>query len=472
MTRCWRSGRTRPRAPRLRAISIPRRLDLILAGAAFVLYAITLADGVGWDDSAELAAGIERLGIVHQTGYPPYLLLGHLFPGSANLWSAVCMAAAVGLTARYVLVVGGGALGACVAALLLGVGPLAWYHATTASVYPFFLLALVLMLTAAQAWMARPGTARLVLFAASIGLVLVSHKTGLAFAIGALVLVALRARGRELLGLAALVLPLLTIAYIPLRDGFTGFPNLIGGASTWEWVTGTAGGAPDADAFGANAYALRVHTGRLVVLLLASLSPAALLLVPLGVRALWSERAYLLCCLAPALAVSAVVLTTQGAYPYWHLPLLLAGAVACGVGVAHVKRPVVLALCAIALLVPVAVGASYIATAPREAEGWARATLEELPPDARLVAPWTAYAPLRAVQELDGVREDVRVEPAPVDVRLEDVAARVPGPGFGVVLSEDTAGATEANFKGLSGLDAGPFRIGYEETYVTTQPLR
>jgi hypothetical protein len=352
------------------------------------------------------------------------------------------------------------------------VGPLAWYHATTASVYPFFLFALALLLNAAHAWLRRPGLVRLALFAAAIGLVLVSHKTGVAFALGALVLVALHARGRELLGLAAIALPLLTIAYIPLRDGFTGFPNLIGDASTWEWVTGTAGGAPDAEAFGANAYALRVHTERLVVLLLASLSPAALLLAPLGVRALWRERAYLLCCLAPALATSAVVLTTEGAYPYWHLPLLLAGAIACGVGIAHVRRPALVVVCGAALLVPVVVGASYIAGAPREAEGWARATLEALPPDARLVAPWTAYAPLRALQELDGVRTDVRVEPAPADVRPEEVAARVPGPGYGVQLAGDAPGATEANFKGLSGLGAGPFRIGYRETWVTTDRLR
>ena len=446
-----------------------------------MLYALTLAEGVGWDDSAELAAGIERLGIVHQTGYPAYLLLGHVFAavepfGSeatrANLWSAVCMAGAVGLVARYVLAAGGGALGATAAALLLAAGPLAWYHATTASVYPLFLLALALLLNAAHAWLARPGALRLALLAAAIGLVLVSHKTGLAFALGALVLLAWRARGRQLAGLVAIAIPLATIAYIPLRDGFTGFPNLIGGASTWEWITGTAGGAPDAEAFGANAYALRVHTERLVVLLLASLSPAALLLVPLGVRALRREWAYPLCCLAPALATSAVVLTTEGAYPYWHLPLLLAGAVACGVGVAHVRRRAVLAVCCVALVVPVVVGASYVATAPRAAEGWARGTLEALPPDSRLVAPWTAYAPLRAVQELDGVRPDVRVEVAPAGVRPEDVVARVPGPGYGVALSAEAPGAIPANFKGLSGLDAGPFRIGYEETAVTTQRLR
>ena len=466
--------------PRIARIRTPRRLSPILAGAAFVLYAITLARGLGWDDSAELAAGVERLGIVHQTGYPAYLLLGHAFAavepfGSdatrVSLWSALCGAAAVGLAARYVLAVGGGAIGASVAALLLAVGPLFWYHATTASVYPFFVLALALLLNAAHDWLRRAGAFRLALLAAAIGLVLVSHKTGLAFAAGALVLVALHARGRQLMGLAAIALPLLTIAYIPLRDGFSGFPNLIGGATTWEWVTGTAGGAPDAEALGANAYALRVHSERLVVLLLASLSPAALLLVPLGLRELLRERAYLLCCLLPALATSAVVLTTQGAYPYWHFPLLLAGAVACGTGVAHVRRPAIAVLCALALAVPVVVGGSYIASAPREAEDWARAALAELPPDARVVAPWTAYAPLRALQELAGVREDVRVEPAPVDVRPEDVAARVPGPGFGVVLSGEPGG-TEANFKGLSGLDAGPFRIGYGETYVRVQPLR
>lgn len=430
-----------------------------------------------------------RLGIVHQTGYPAYVLLGHGFAAlvpfasdatAVNLWSAVCAAAAVALTVRYVLVAGGGAPGAVVAALLLGVGALFWYHATTASVYPFFLLALALLLNAAHALTQRATTGRVALVGAAAGLVLVSHKTGAAFALGALVLVLLHARDRRLAGFLAMALPLATVAYIPLRDGFAGFPNLIGGASAWEWITGTAGGAPDADPFGANAYAMRVHSERLVVLLLASLSPAALLLVPLGLRDLARERAYLLCMLVPALVTSAIVLTTQGAYPYWHLPLLMAGAIACGAGVAHLRRPAPIALCALALVVPVAVGASYLAGAPRSAGDWSRATLETLPRGARLVAPWTAYAPLRAVQELEAVRPDVRVEVAPADVRPEDVAARVPGDGYAVVLSAEPpevrgtaqVGPTaEANFKGLSGLDAGPFRIGYEETAVRAYRL-
>jgi hypothetical protein len=457
---------------------------------AFVLYAATLTHGIAWDDSAELAAGVERLGIVHQTGYPAYLLLGHMFGaiepfGSAatraNLWSAACAALTVGLSARYVLTAGAGALGASVTALLVAVGPLFWYHATTASVYPFFVLVLALLLNAADAWLRRPDTLRLALFAAMIGLTLIAHKLGIAFAVAALTLVALRGRGRQLVGLAAIALPLTTIVYMPLRAGYTGFPNLIGDATTWEWVTGTAGGAPDVAPFAAaTAHDVRVHSERFIVLLLASLSPAAVLLVPLGIRELWSGQAYMFCSLVPSVAVSIVVLTTPAAPAYFHLPLLVSGAIACGAGVRCLRRPALGALCALAMLVPVGVGVSYIAESARAAGPWSRETLRGLPRDARLVAPWTAYAPLRAVQELEGVRQDVRVEIAPPDPRPEDTVERAGDSGFSVAFSAHTLDvpgamrvgpAARVNFKGLSGLDAGGFAIGSPETTARTYRL-
>ena len=470
--------------------SSPRRTSLLLGGTAFLLYAVTLTHGVGWDDSAELAAGVERLGIVHQTGYPAYLLLGHMFGavepfGSdamrVNLWSAVCAGLTVGLSARYVLTVGAGARGASVTALLVAVEPLFWYHATTASVYPFFLLVLALLLNAADAWLRRPGPLRLALFAATIGLTLIAHKLGIAFAVGALTLVALRARGRQLVGLTAIALPMAMIIYIPLRHGYPGFPNLIGDATTWEWVSGTAGGAPDTEPFAAaTAHDARVHSERLIVLLLASLSPAAVLLVPLGIRQLWSRQAYMFCSLVPSVVATIIVLTTPAAPAYFHLPLLVSGAIACGAGVRSLKRPALGALCGLAMLVPVGVGVSYIAESERDAGAWSRETLRGLPRGARVFAPWTAYAPLRAVQELESVREDVRVEIAPPDSRPEDTVKRAGVDGFSVALSADpldvpgaipVGPAARANLKGLSGLDAGPFAIGSQEVTARTYRL-
>lgn len=45
----------------------------------FVVYALTAAPGVTFTDSGELAAVCTTLGVAHQTGYPLFVLLGHLW---------------------------------------------------------------------------------------------------------------------------------------------------------------------------------------------------------------------------------------------------------------------------------------------------------------------------------------------------------------------------------------------------------
>lgn len=460
-----------------------------------MLYAATLTRGVSWDDSAELAAGVARLGVVHSTGYPPYVLLGHAFAlvdpfssraTSANLFSAVTAALAVGLAARYVLVVSGSVACAVLAALLLALGPLFWFQATVASVYPLLAFAAALLLNAGHAWWERPSAGRLALVAFAIGLVALAHTGGLTFALGGAVFVASRGRRavrgwRDALALLAVVIPFLTLVYIPLRSGYSGFPNR-GGISVFDMVFGGTGTFSGDTPLTANRYGFFAHARSLVVLLLASLSPAALVLVPLGLRRLVRDRAYLLCCLGPAVAASAVVVTMRSGYAYWHLPLLLAGAIACGVGLpaalAWVRgRALAAAALALALLVVPVCGVAFLATAHRDASGWARSTLQALPPRARVVAPWIAYAPLRAEQTIDGVRRDVRVEltstGVPVDVRtlhgdfavaVSRTAPAVPG---GLRVGPESG----ANFKGLSGLRAGPFEIGFESTAVRTYRL-
>lgn len=77
-------------------------LPLFLFGACFTVYCLTLAPGVGFVDSGELAAVCATLGIAHPTGYPLYTLLGWLCTRLPlplrpvfvlNLLSAVCSAA-------------------------------------------------------------------------------------------------------------------------------------------------------------------------------------------------------------------------------------------------------------------------------------------------------------------------------------------------------------------------------------------
>ncbi len=456
------------------------RVPWLIGVAAFLLFVLTLSSGFGWDDSGELATGVLQLAPVHSAGYAPYVWLGHVFAevepfGSdgtrVNLWSALAGAAAVGLTARYVLTVGASRLGACVAALVLATGPIFLYNATVASVYAYLAFAVALLLNAAHAWTRRPGAGRLALLAFAIGLVGLAHAAGAAFALGGIVLIVLRPgairRVREALPLAAVVIPLAAVPLLARAGNSTGFPSGHVQSSLWDVVSRSATALADSLA---NRHGIVVHGWWFVLTLIVSLSPAALVLVPAGIARLWRERVFVVCGLFPALVSSAIAVFQRGGYAYWHVPLVLVGAIACGAGVDRVRRSAsrpVLALIAVLLLVPPVAGGLYLARAHREASGWSRATLTALPRGARVVAPWLAYTPMRAQQVVHGVRPDVRLEltptGAPVDIATlrGDYAVAVTGApprAPGAVPAGPSAGA---NFKGLSGLGAGPFDIGF-----------
>jgi hypothetical protein len=455
----------------------------LLGVAAFAVYCATLAHGIGWDDSGELATGVLKLAPVHSAGYAPYVWLGHLFAavvpfGSGatrvNLWSAFAGAVAVGLTARYLLVVSGSVGGAAVAALLLAAGPIVIYNATVASVYTFLALVVALLLNAADAWFRRPSPARLALLAFSIGLVGVAHVAGAPFAVGGLVLIAMRRprlRLRELAPLAAILIPLAAVPLLARAGNSTGFPQVHVQASLWDLVSRSATSLADSLA---NKHGIAVHAWWLILTLVVSLSPAALVLAPAGIRRLWRERPYVVCCLVPAVVSSGVAVLQRGGYAYWHVPAVLAGAVACGAGVEAVRGALPRAALGAALLVCPVFGALYLAHSHREASSWSAATLDGLPPGARLVAPWIAYTPLRGRQVLDGIRRDVHLELTPTGAPVG--LAAVGGPGYAVVVSasqpraQPAGPAAGANFKGLSGLEAGPFKIGFDP--VTARAYR
>jgi hypothetical protein len=135
---------------------------------------------------------------------------------------------------------------------------------------------------------------------------------------------------------------------------------------------------------------------------------------------------YLLCGLGPALLLSAIVLTTTGSYPFWHLPLLTVLAIAAGIAIPELRRLVgrsgptaggaargLLALAAGLLaaggLTGAVGGVVYIANHGADASRWARGVLAALPRGAQVAAPWSAYAALRATQELEHRRGDVTI---------------------------------------------------------------
>lgn len=63
----------------LRFLSRPIFGALFVFLVSFIVYMMTLAPGVGFIDAGELAVAASTLGIAHPTGYPLFILIGHLF---------------------------------------------------------------------------------------------------------------------------------------------------------------------------------------------------------------------------------------------------------------------------------------------------------------------------------------------------------------------------------------------------------
>jgi hypothetical protein len=166
-------------------------VGILLALAAFVLYALTLAPSVMPGDYAEFQFCAAILGVPHPTGYPLYILLGKLFTlvpvgdvaYRVNLSSAVYMAAAVGVgygvAARLLRLAGMGRiwLAATVGPALFMVSPTPWSMALVARSYALNALLVASVVFALIVWRS---THRPVWFYAAcllIGLSVVHHGT-------------------------------------------------------------------------------------------------------------------------------------------------------------------------------------------------------------------------------------------------------------------------------------------------------
>ena len=128
-------------------------------GVLLVVYVSTLAPGVTFWDAGEFIAAVHTLGIPHPPGTPLYVLLAKtwadLLPATGtavatNLLSAVCTAAAGGITA-YLIVRSSLPTAAGVAAALCAGGMASvWMNATETEVYAASLLLATAMLLVAE----------------------------------------------------------------------------------------------------------------------------------------------------------------------------------------------------------------------------------------------------------------------------------------------------------------------------------
>lgn len=175
-----------------------RAAMVVPALLALLLYLRTAAPTITWRnggaDSGDLVVAAATLGIPHPTGYPTYVLLGHLFTWlpvgevayRLSVMSAVSAALAVGLVGGLVYLLGRSTvesvpwlafLAAVGSGLALAAAPLFWSQAVIPEVYALhlaFAMAIIFALVAWRAWGARRW---LLLAAAVLGVGLGNHVT-------------------------------------------------------------------------------------------------------------------------------------------------------------------------------------------------------------------------------------------------------------------------------------------------------
>ena len=245
--------------------NLNRPRDLLVSAAlfllSFALYIRTLAPTVAFlfDDTLEFQYVVPRLGILHQTGYPFYTLLGKLFtllvplndPAfRLNLLSALggsLSVAMVFLVARHLTT---SRFAALIGALTFAVGQTFWSQAVIAETYTIQMLIVAVLFYLALVWREHvqrgetdAARRRFYALAFAMGLGLTHHRLILllypAIAIYVLFVDRNVLRNWKMLARAALlfIAPLLLYLYLPLRgaagsaDGT--YENTLSGFVTW-----------------------------------------------------------------------------------------------------------------------------------------------------------------------------------------------------------------------------------------------
>ncbi|MBX7213764.1 MAG: DUF2723 domain-containing protein [Thermoflexales bacterium] len=449
---------TAPRPAPRRAAMLGAAVAVFLAAAAF--YGRTLHGAVEAADSGELQVAAWTFSIPHPPGYPLYTLLAALaahFPlgdspyARLALLSALIAAATLGVLQLSTMASarmrsGVVALAGLVPVVGLAVSATFWAQATTTNIRILTALfaalqALAVVLIDRSRRDADPAYAdrALALFGVALGLGVGHHPSLLfpalvlgPFALGAWLRTRTTGRAKVFLkivglvaltGLVWLLLPLRNRAAGPLDHAdFATLPGLLDHAL----ARGFGG-----DFF----YFLTVEPERLLDrlailpdLLQMQFSPTLLLLFALGwLLALRARRGLALALLGAVLVHLFVTLTYRApqtveyALPAWTLLALGAGiglaaatdGVRAGEGAAPrwVAALLTLAAVLVALLDGNQRAPSFAALAQdRSDDALARATLQGAPPNGRILAQWHQATPMWALQQVEGVRPDVRVQ--------------------------------------------------------------
>jgi hypothetical protein len=425
-------------------------LHLLLAAGVFAaslaVYALTLAPDLSSLDSPELAAAAHQLGIAHAPGYPLYTLAGwlfsHAFPiGSVafrmNLLSALLGAAAIvvvyALALRYTQRPAAAAAGA----LALAFSYFFWLDSLAAEVYTLDALLFAGLLAAAAAWRVKPGPLPAAATGLLFGLACATRTTSLLYAPALLAFLwiggerSAQAYARTTAtAAAATVGGLLFYLYLPLRsaagvDVGPGDYALDGTLRVWDLAT--LGGFWDhitAASFRHEAFAYGpVDAVREAGMFAWWLAGSFLLVgVPLGIAGIvrqWQrDRASLLLFAGTALPVTLFFINYGAidkrfmflpAYVVWSLWTVIGIDWALELAELPLASPwafAALALPALALLINLPL---VNQRGEHRVRDEAEAFLAQVQPDAIVYGRFTSVAPLQYLQQVEGVRPDVRL---------------------------------------------------------------
>ena len=237
---------------------------LLVALVAFAAAWFALLPGLAFWDTGELQAVAPLMGTAHPTGFPTYVLLGWLasvilqpFGEPAfrmNLFSAICVAVAAGVTVDLVRKLTGWTVLGIAAGIALALTPVVWAIATHAEAHSLHLALLSILLWLLVTWDERVaasldadgdrghrGDRYLVAAAIVFGLAVGNHSLTLLLAIpvGLYVLAVdpgIWRRGRLVLGCVAALALTITLVYLelPLRAGPFRAALVYGTPNTWD----------------------------------------------------------------------------------------------------------------------------------------------------------------------------------------------------------------------------------------------
>jgi hypothetical protein len=212
---------------------------------------LSLLPGVGFWDTGELQAVGPLMGTAHPTGFPTYVLLGWLAsvvlaplgdPAfRMNLFAALCVALAAGVTVDLVRALTRSTAMGVLAGLGLALTPIVWSIGTHAEAHALHLALVAVLLRLLVAWEARRADRALVAAAVVFGLAMGNHSLMLLLAPGiGLYVFAVEPRilRRPRLVLACVLALVGTVALVylelPLRAGPFRAPLVYGRPETWD----------------------------------------------------------------------------------------------------------------------------------------------------------------------------------------------------------------------------------------------